>query len=110
MSSKAAGGGALNALKEKMQHLRDENEKLKDDLEEKSAQLEYAQRTIDTVGVAFISAFRLLNYILFCFIYDEGIYLRKCSVHVEMFYVGFSDVLLVKYRLLVMTGQAPASD
>lgn len=57
MSTKAAGGGALNALKDKMQHLRDENEKLKDDVEEKTAQLEYAKRTIDTVGVVFISAF-----------------------------------------------------
>jgi predicted nuclease with TOPRIM domain len=51
MTTKAAGGGALNALKEKMQHFRDENEKLKDELEEKSAQLEFAHRTIDTVGV-----------------------------------------------------------
>lgn len=72
-----AGGGALNALKEKMQHLRDENEKLKDDLEEKSAQLEFSQRTIDTVGVAFISALEFYSCKSFICVFLIGISIRN---------------------------------
>ncbi|XP_063420193.1 tropomyosin-like [Mytilus trossulus] len=47
MSAKA-GDNPLNVLKVKMKQLKAENDKLKDDLKEKSAQLEFSQRTIDT--------------------------------------------------------------